>query len=159
VITLRPRVYIPKLWPVTYTSPTAMISAAGPSSLVRVHPRSLYSTLARANSSYAGAHALRKSPNSPLDLDPSLRELLNQSGDALSGLKHRAQIRPLNLIELDVIDPVSSGTITVAEEQEEPVERREERKSPAAVFGSQRTGHISIPHELENAVTALIERK
>lgn len=40
---------------------------------------------------------------------------------------------------------------------EEPARRREDRKSPAARFGSDRIGTVVLSPELQRSVTALIE--
>lgn len=40
---------------------------------------------------------------------------------------------------------------------EEPARRREDRKSPAARFGSDGIGTVVLPPELQRSVTALIE--
>jgi hypothetical protein len=128
-----------------------------PSVLRRIKPEHV----ARPFTCLYSSHANSEFASRPsIELDPSLRDLLEQSSDSLSGLKQKSHARSKDPVELHIIEPEIpvSGDVVSIEELEEIFERREERKSPAAAFGSRRLGHAVIPHELEHAVSNLIER-
>ncbi|CAL1694264.1 unnamed protein product [Somion occarium] len=103
-------------------------------------------------------------PNSPVELDPSFQALLNDVD--LSVLKHRARHGPASTSgsnsprELEVI-PVEHvpDTDYLTSEDLDSMEDRDEkdrRKSPAALFGSQRIGAVVIPFELQQTINRLI---
>lgn len=95
----------------------------------------------------------------PLDLDPSLQALLKE-GDIT--LKHTT-VPPKAIRELEVLD-----NLTIRQHQlslddwgpmvfsETKTEESGERKSPAALFGSQRIGMVVLPLELDSAIKQLI---
>ena len=103
-------------------------------------------------------------PNAPIDLDPSLRELLRDVD--LSLLKHKTRRGSTGLTdtpshrELEVFpnDPSPDVDYLTAEELDGEVEtnEKEHRKSPAALFGSLRIGAVILPLELQGAITKLI---
>ena len=85
---------------------------------------------ARSQNLFQYAAYTSSAPNSLLrlpDLDPGLQELLNE-------------------YEIPDINKLS-----------EPRQRSGERKSPAAVFGSQRIGMLILPSELQSAINQLIK--
>lgn len=116
----------------------------------------------RALSSSANTHAVQ--PNPPVTLDPTLKTLLQ--GVDLSVSSHKKKVegelhsRPLRELEpfqddkgvvayYDGIDDDGDALI-------EPTQRREDRKSPAARFGSDRIGSVVLPSELQHAIISLI---
>lgn len=107
----------------------------------------------------AGARAFPQ-PKPSLPLDPSLKSLLHDVDMSLMP-KHKestsTSARELEALEND------GGEITyydLGPEDDsvvEPARRREDRKSPAARFGSNGIGTVVLSPELQHAVTALIE--
>lgn len=102
-------------------------------------------------------------PNTPLDLDPSLQQLLKDVDISLA--RHKADtaaehsaIAARRQLEVHVDDATPVDT-TEALEDDYSYESRETRKSPAALFGSKRTGATILPLELTNAISRLIEGK
>ena len=98
------------------------------------------------------------STRAPQELDPALVELLNTSSDALKGLRHKSHPNPKEPVELHVYDD-APAELAEAEESSafEIHDRREERRSPAAVLGSDRPAHIHISEELQEVITSLVE--
>ena len=100
----------------------------------------------------------------PLNLDPSLQTLLK---DVDISLKH-AKVEstpPIAMRELEVLDDVLAAQHEVSMDDWSPLdpfeikvelEQSEERKSPAALFGSQRIGMVVLPLELQSAISHLI---
>lgn len=118
-------------------------------------PRTFWSTCSR----HSGI------PNAPLDLDPSLRELLRDAD--LSLLKHRSRQGSSDVLqastrrELEVFpnDPSPEVEYLTPEEldlHDDQEHDKEHRKSPAALFVSQRIGSVIIPLELQDTITRLI---
>lgn len=108
--------------------------------------------------------ASRKSLRPPLDLDPTLKTLLK---DVDISLKHAKveSLPPIARRELEVLDGVSSIQHSISTDDWAPMdfseheiesEHSEERKSPAALFGSQRIGMVILPLELQSAINLLI---
>ncbi|KAF6754297.1 hypothetical protein DFP72DRAFT_899894 [Ephemerocybe angulata] len=96
--------------------------------------------------------SLTQQPNAPVSLDPSMQALLKDIDISLQN--HKAQLQPVPR-ELEAL------SIEPQEEQalgEEFLEYGHDmhRKSPAALFGSQRIGAVVIPTELQAAVTSVI---
>jgi len=99
-------------------------------------------------------------PNAPLDLDPSLQNLLRGADMAMA---HRLNVhypkegppghRRMELVEQGGI----TSTSWVEEEEEEELSSRGSRKSPAAEFGSRNIGAVVLPTQLQESVTRLIE--
>ncbi|KAG8881935.1 37S ribosomal protein S22 [Tulasnella sp. 331] len=103
----------------------------------------------------------QRAPHVPLDLDPSLRELLHGAGDSLKHLKQRNHSHPKPPTELHVLAAPERlpGLEPLQSQGEEPptsYEHREERRSPAAVLGSDRPGMIILSDELVDAITGLV---
>lgn len=103
-------------------------------------------------------------PNAPLDLDPSLQALLSDVDISLARHKARSVMEEPSVHtrrELEVFADRSAAVdgAELIEEDAEDVEpdHQDSRKSPAALFGSQRVGAIVLPLELQNAITRLIE--
>ncbi|KAJ3895786.1 mitochondrial small ribosomal subunit Rsm22-domain-containing protein [Lentinula edodes] len=85
-----------------------------------------------------------------LDLDPSLQALLKDVDISLT--RHKVSVpshRELDIIPSESIEESRNIEITVPEDSLE-------RKSPAAIFGSQRIGSIILPVELQNSINLLI---
>ena len=108
----------------------------------------------------AGVHH----PNAPLDLDPSLQALLSDVDISLARHKARSSmneptIRPRQELEVFADESAAVDGAELREEDTEDVEsdHQDSRKSPAALFGSQRVGAIVLPLELQNAIIKLIE--
>ncbi|KAH8099692.1 mitochondrial small ribosomal subunit Rsm22-domain-containing protein [Cristinia sonorae] len=103
-------------------------------------------------------------PNAPLDLDPSLRALLNDVDLSLLRQKSRhvdassASPAPRELELFPADSDFDDDYLTSAEldSQDEPLDSKEKRKSPAALFGSRRIGAVVLPLELQNSITRLI---
>ncbi|KAI9444934.1 Rsm22-domain-containing protein [Lactarius indigo] len=77
-------------------------------------------------------------PNAPLDIDESFRTILQDIGDSVRDQKLSA---PPRVHELTAY-PTRLRTV--------------ERKSPAALFGSQRLGAVVVPQELQQTISDLI---
>ena len=95
----------------------------------------------------------------PLDLDPSLQALLK--GEDIT-LKH-TKVLPRAIRELEVIDNLTLMEHQISLDDWKPMDiydtiigRSGERKSPAALFGSQRIGMVVLPSELHSAIKQLI---
>lgn len=116
------------------------------------NPRTFCSTLNRST-----GH-----PNAPLELDPSLRELLRDVD--LSLLKHKTRHGSVDVVqspvrrELEVFPHDPEVDYLTSEELDSQDEEHDKghRKSPAALFGSQRIGAVILPLELQTTVTKLI---
>lgn len=95
-------------------------------------------------------------PNAALDLDPTLKALLQDIDISLTSHKHVMAKRPPRELE-----PVAIEYPEEAKDAENFVEdhseRSEHRKSPAARFGSQKIGAVVMPTELQKSITALID--
>ncbi|KAH6916649.1 3-methyl-2-oxobutanoate hydroxymethyltransferase [Coprinopsis sp. MPI-PUGE-AT-0042] len=85
-----------------------------------------------------------------MHLDPSLQALLKDVDIALSKQKFAPNREQKELTEIAI-----EGE-SLAVEQEEPYEHDLERKSPAALFGSQKIGQVVIPQQLQDAITEII---
>ena len=95
----------------------------------------------------------------PLDLDPSLQALLKEEDITL---KH-TKVLPKILRELEVVDNLTLMEHQLSLDDWKPMDvfdtiigRPGERKSPAALFGSQRIGMVILPSELQSAIKQLI---
>lgn len=103
----------------------------------------------------SGTHSSH--PNKPLDLDPGLQALLNDVDISLmhhKTLHHPPPLRELEALPTDLSSP-ENGTI-YSEATSEEITDNETRKSPAALFGSQRIGAVSLPSELQRSITLMI---
>ncbi|KAF9654157.1 Rsm22-domain-containing protein [Thelephora ganbajun] len=86
-------------------------------------------------------------PNAPLDLDPSLQNLLRDADMTMAHKfnAHYPKERPPSHRHMELI------------EEEEESSSRGSRKSPAAEFGSRKIGAVVLPDQLQESVTRLIE--
>jgi hypothetical protein len=95
-------------------------------------------------------------PNAPLDLDPSFRALLEDVDISLinrKSLENRTQPHR----ELEVFPPGLALVNEVDTENDVTDEEgHKERKSPAALFGSDRIGAVVLPLELQKSISLLI---
>ena len=101
----------------------------------------------------------------PLDLDPSLQALLKEEDITL---KH-SKVLPKAIRELKVLDNLAIMEYQLSPDDWAPMSVSDtkktvllanlsgERKSPAAVFGSQRIGMVNLPMELKEAIKLLID--
>ncbi|KAJ1301502.1 hypothetical protein OPQ81_008757 [Rhizoctonia solani] len=109
-------------------------------------------------------------PNAPLQLDPALTQLLHDTDLSLlrkfrHGSKHYVERPELQVDEADAFRnlPHEYEGYDVAERGEEAHEPsywdgpREERRSPAAVYGTKHVGMVLLPWELEHAVGRVID--
>ena len=94
----------------------------------------------------------------PLDLDPSLQALLKED----ITLK-KAKVLPKAIRELKVLDNLAIMEHQISLDDWVPMDISDsktkgsgERKSPAALFGSQRIGMVILPLELHSAIQQLI---
>lgn len=128
-------------------------------------------TRAPASSFSSTASASSSQPNAPLDLDPSFKTLLRDVDLSLARHKADKAARygnsgpaPLPHRELETLPleqdseeyPLATIDTQVEEEYWDP---RAARKSPAATFGSHGIGQVTIPFELQDSITRLIEGK
>jgi hypothetical protein len=95
-------------------------------------------------------------PNAPLDLDPSLRALLKDVDISLikrKSLENRTQPHR----ELEVL-PTGLSLVNEVDVENDIVDEEgsKERKSPAALFGSDRIGAVVLPLELQKSISLLI---
>jgi len=107
--------------------------------------------------------AFSSSLRPPLNLDPSLRALLKDVDISLKQAK--VETPPaIAMRQLEVLDDVPLhreistddwAPMDISENRMES-EQGEERKSPAASFGSQRIGMVILPLELQSAINLLI---
>ncbi len=112
---------------------------------------------------FARSAASVHNPNTPLELDPSYRVLLNDIDMSVARHKsrHTDSSGPVSPRELELYpnDPsISQGYLSSAEldAQDDNFDLKEHRKSPAALFGSQRIGAVILPVELQNTISRLI---
>ncbi|KAI0375467.1 hypothetical protein BV20DRAFT_1073580 [Pilatotrama ljubarskyi] len=98
-------------------------------------------------------------PNAPLDLDPAFQALLR---DVEMSLKAKVDLSGQNLpreLELFPQDPdATEDYLTPAEldAQDDGLGHRERRKSPAALFGSQRVGAVVLPLEMQTSIGRMV---
>ncbi|OAX42679.1 Rsm22-domain-containing protein [Rhizopogon vinicolor AM-OR11-026] len=102
------------------------------------------------------AVAASTQPNAVLDLDPSLKALLQDIDISLTSHKHVASKRSLRELEAFAVEELEE-TEDVEDSLEDSSERNEHRKSPAARFGSKKIGAVVLPAELQKSITALID--
>ncbi|KIL01021.1 hypothetical protein PAXRUDRAFT_821028 [Paxillus rubicundulus Ve08.2h10] len=133
----------------------------------RVSSRVLLSRLVRSSvsgvSSTASAHAAPQ-PKPSLTLDPTLKSLLQAVDMSLMTHKHERPDEPtvsppreLEAFENDRGDIEYYDIDHQDYSSDEPTRHREDRKSPAARFGSDGIGAVVLPPELQRTITALIE--
>lgn len=120
----------------------------------------------------SGTHATH-TPNKPLDIDPVLRALLNDTELSLAraNAKSRAKRKnrdpsgshsaftPAPRRELEVLETTAGVENDVQNEDEDDVQGpfpRNERKSPAASFGSRGIGAVVLPFELQRSILRVI---
>lgn len=94
-------------------------------------------------------------PNPRLNLDPNLQTLLQ---DVDMALHSYAKKRKQPLHELEVIPSESGEALAIPEDYDQKSDDLP-RKSPAALFGSQRLGAVVLPLELQDAIQRLISGK
>ncbi|KAF8755993.1 Mitochondrial small ribosomal subunit Rsm22 [Rhizoctonia solani] len=112
----------------------------------------------------------QNAPNAPLQLDPALSQLLHDTDLSLlrkfrHGSKHYVERPELQVEETDTFDslPPEYEGYEIAERGAETHEGsywdgpREERRSPAAVYGTKHVGMVVLPWELEHAVSRVVE--
>lgn len=104
--------------------------------------------------------AQSQSPNAPLDLDPSLQELLKDVDMSLSSFKAQRNPlagpssnapRELEILEFDQAWGSDTEDVVSLEEV------KKERKSARALFGSHGIGSVFLPAELRDAIDRVIQ--
>ena len=111
---------------------------------------------ARTLTSHAGpSHST--SPRPAVELDASFTDLFKAGDENLKSLKQRVHAPPSTPAELHVIgDGVIEAQPELHDAEDDP-EPREERRSPAALFGSNRPGYIKMSEELTSAIQRLVD--
>jgi hypothetical protein len=129
---------------------------------------SFRATLARLRQNAINA---QHAPNAPLQLDPALSQLLHDTDLSLlrkfrHGSKHHVERTELQAEEADALSnlpPEYEGYGIVERGGEEAQEGsywdgpRDERRSPAAVYGTKHVGMVVLPWELEHNVSKAVE--
>lgn len=92
-------------------------------------------------------------PNTPLHLDPSLKALLK---DVDISLTHSRTHPPPQRKELEVLPVDKEETNGKPLDEEDAQDEYTQRKSPAAHFGSQQIGAVTIPIQLRNSINVMI---
>ncbi|KAJ3571566.1 hypothetical protein NP233_g3678 [Leucocoprinus birnbaumii] len=93
-------------------------------------------------------------PNPRINLDPSLQTLLQ---DVDMALHNHARKDKKHIHHLEVISSTESGTEEIDfETDDNETHDSAPRKSPAALFGSQRIGAVTLPLELQQTIQHLI---
>ncbi|KIJ66366.1 hypothetical protein HYDPIDRAFT_180817 [Hydnomerulius pinastri MD-312] len=117
-----------------------------------------------AFSSTANANAATSQPKPSLALDPTLKSLLQDVDMSLTSHKLKRtdapSAPPPRELEAVANDEGDIEYYDIDHEDypyDEPARRREDRKSPAARFGSDGIGSVVLPPEMQRTVTALIE--
>ncbi|CCO29928.1 hypothetical protein BN14_03952 [Rhizoctonia solani AG-1 IB] len=124
---------------------------------------SFRATLARLRQNAINA---QHAPNAPLQLDPALSQLLHDTDLSLlrkfrHGSKHHVERAELQVEEADALSnlpPEYEGYGIIERGGEEAQEGsywdgpRDERRSPAAVYGTKHVGMVVLPWELEHNV-------
>jgi hypothetical protein len=93
-------------------------------------------------------------PNAPLDLDKSFRTILRDIDSSITKQKAKGPRPPRDIHELTAFP--TDSTSTERSHQDSELTARLERKSPAALFGSQQQGAVIIPQELQQSISELI---
>ncbi|KAI0639869.1 mitochondrial small ribosomal subunit Rsm22-domain-containing protein [Trametes polyzona] len=111
----------------------------------------------RASSSATSVHQ----PNAPLDLDPAFQALLRDVEISLTNkVKHDALEssgpRELEVFPHDPDTAVDYLTPAELDAQDDGLGHRERRKSPAALFGSQRIGAVVLPFEMQSTIGRMV---
>lgn len=93
-------------------------------------------------------------PNAPLDLDPSLQDLLKSADMTMAHRTNTHNPKPSHR-DMELIE--QEGKTSTNWIEEEDFGARGSRKSPAAEFGSRNIGAVVLPDQLQESVTRLIE--
>lgn len=98
-------------------------------------------------------------PNAPLDLDPSLQDLLRGADMSLAHKfnPHNLKEEPNSRRHMELIEQEEGDITSTHWIEEEDSSSRGSRKSPAAEFGSRKIGAVVLPDQLQESVTRLIE--
>jgi hypothetical protein len=113
---------------------------------IRHSTRRALRTISFLRSSQFSSHQ----PNAPLDIDESFKTILQDIGNSTVDQKLNALPR---IHELTAY-PTDSEPGKLAHLDNEP-HTSIDRKSPAALFGSQRIGAVVIPQELQQTISGL----
>jgi hypothetical protein len=99
-------------------------------------------------------------PNAPLELDPSLRALLQDVDMSLVHYQNHPRTPPRQLEALPAHQSLEEEVGWETSSEEDAMESdRKQRKSPAAQFGSQNFGAIVLPFELQKSISSIIASK
>ena len=111
----------------------------------------------RSFRSFNTSAATRRQPNPPLHLDPTLQALLKDVDISLAQHKVSEPPEPRELDVLPTTKPHSESVLDLnLVDEDVDWSESSERKSPAALFGSQRIGAILLPVELQNSINIVI---
>jgi hypothetical protein len=117
--------------------------------------RSLLVRSSRSNSHNVQFRSVGTQPNSPLNLDPSLQALLADVDISL--IKNKSKHLPKGPRELEIWDgPSEEAYSLINEDISHTADEHLTRKSPAAHYGSLRTGATILPFELHASISRLI---
>lgn len=106
------------------------------------------------------------SPNPDLNLNSSTKALLQNAGISLKTQGHAARTKsvpstPRGVYKELEVYPVDASDIMALEADEDDIDegdhKRPTRKSPAAEFGSKAIGTVTLPDELQHAITELVQ--
>ena len=108
------------------------------------------------------ARKLSHGPNAPLDLDPSLQELLRDIDMSVMSFKLQKKetvgTDPHSVRELEVLEFDQSWE-QKSVDLDAPEDTGKQRKSARAAFGSNAIGSIFLPAELRDAIESVIQGK
>ncbi|KAG8966561.1 37S ribosomal protein S22 [Tulasnella sp. 419] len=116
---------------------------------IKNFPLSSYVSARSLSTQYSGKAG--RTPREPLELDASLRQLLHDIDGSLGKSDHRNFHEGAHAPQLQVYSETEATTPS-----EELDSLRDERKSPAAAFGSGRPRQLHLPVELEDSIRDLV---
>jgi hypothetical protein len=115
---------------------------------------SRFSRCRNGSAFFLSSKSFSSHPKPPLDLDPSLQALLKDVDVSLSHSASRTPLSPPQReLEAFPIDDIEGSALTP---DEEIPDRPPQRKSPAALFGSDQIGAIVLPPQLQTSINLLI---
>jgi hypothetical protein len=137
-----------------------MLRTTGPTCRILLsHARSLHNV---SGSGLGSSIPEQSHPNAPLEIDPTLRALLNDVDMSLVRHKSHHLPRVYRELEAQPIEQSLDGRDPTGDEdfyEDDTTGRRDARKSPAADFGSQKIGAVTLPFELQKSISRLISGK
>ncbi|KAH9897940.1 mitochondrial small ribosomal subunit Rsm22-domain-containing protein [Cubamyces lactineus] len=98
-------------------------------------------------------------PNAPLDLDPAFQALLRDVEMSLQKAANAGPAAGPRELEVSPHDPdatVDYLTSAEIDARDDDIGGRGHKKSPAALFGSQRIGAVVLPHEMQESIQQMV---